>query len=420
MMANRSLLAALLALGLLPTKLMACSFMPFSSMLADHSILLLGTALPDTVHAGAGRVEYALQPGHSEPAGERSIYGQLLQVQRIGGPGSRRIAENTDRVILVPWDYDASCKPVPWTQSARWAPTEAVAFYNPTLRDSVHWVNGIPTFDVRAPELQGYPHRAPLPPFADRPAATDTMLTAAQLFELYEALPAHTDLRQRDYAALDELRAWVAAHPDLARFYPARRLLFSADVAAARSLRDRTDHPLLGTYRFTFTIDGGPVREFYGRTRSRLAGEWDPRHTSRERPLPTLQPKVPVGYSFTTSAAPTLAGLPQRTHGHDAEAHFYALSQPDVEAADSVVWRGDIDVWLVSRTFPDDPELDALQKQWFEDFRAQHDEGHPTRARFIRYADGRVRVAATIRLSTGQVIRIEGEQLSRETIPPPG
>ena len=419
MIANRSLLAMALAFGLAPAKLTACSFIPFSSMLGDQSVLLLGTALPDTVHAGAGGVNYVSHGGHSGPGRERSIYGQLLQVHRIGGPGGEHIAANTGRVILVPWDYDASCKPVPWTQSARWAPTEVVAFYNPTLRDSVHWVNGIPTFDVRAPELQGYPHRAPLPPFADRPATTDTMLTAAQLFELYEALPVYSDLRQRDYAALDELRAWLAAHADLARFYPARRLLFSADVAAARSLRDRTEHPLLGTYRFTFTIDGGPAREFYGRTRSRLAGEWDPRHTRQQAALPTLQAKVPVGYSFTTSAAATLDGLPQRTHGHDAEAHFYALTQAAVQTADSVVWRGSIDVWLVSRTFPDDAELDALQEQWFEDFRAQHDEGHPTRARFIRYADGRVRVEATIPLSTGRVIRIDGEQLSRETIPPP-
>jgi hypothetical protein len=51
-------------------------------------------------------------------------------------------------------------------------------------------------------------------------------LTAAQLWELFDLLPAETALVADTSMAVQRVRAWEVAHPDLAARYPALQLLF--------------------------------------------------------------------------------------------------------------------------------------------------------------------------------------------------
>ena len=65
-----------------------CSKIGYSGGLASEAIFFLGTTLPDTVLAGPGAVDFTVGVGHFGPPQDRAIYGQLVEVERFGGPVS--------------------------------------------------------------------------------------------------------------------------------------------------------------------------------------------------------------------------------------------------------------------------------------------------------------------------------------------
>lgn len=205
-----------------------CSLDPTQTARGTTITYFVGTAVAETVLAGAGAVRPTGAGGHWGSGRPRAIYGQVILVDTLGGAESVRVraalAERGDRaVVVVPWDYDPGCEPTYWSTSARWVEPGLEGFYTVQLRAESLWASGRPTFDAFMADFEPYPHGAFYPAGY---RGTDALrsrssLTAREMFSLYTVLPVYTGGASPDSAALGPLRAWEAAHPELARKYPA-------------------------------------------------------------------------------------------------------------------------------------------------------------------------------------------------------
>jgi hypothetical protein len=214
-----------------------CSVAPVIVFRNNGGTYLLGSALPDTVAAGPGRVRPSREGGHWGAGGPRAIYGQVVRVDRFGGKDSATIAQAFARqgsreVVIVPWDYGPDCAEVVWSRSARWVTTDAPGFYRLVPRPQSEWVNGRPVLDAFMADLGPYPHALFYEnSFRGAGAARGPQaLTAAELFAFYVALPSGDDARLRPDRARLMLDTWERANEDLAAKYPA-----SVSLSLARS-----------------------------------------------------------------------------------------------------------------------------------------------------------------------------------------
>ena len=212
--------AALLMVA--PTTARACSKLPFLTVQMPRGVHLVGTVQADTVAAGPGDVRYAVSAGHYGPARERPIYGQVVEIERIGGLAARGLAPAVKRVVLVPWGYGPDCRPTPWTRSARWVAPGTRGLFTATLRDPAHWAGGLPTFDVHTPGGNPYP-QAVAPGLHDRTA--DSILAVHDYFSVLEMLPTLEQARSSPAEAYQPLFRWAEQRPELARRYPASEIL---------------------------------------------------------------------------------------------------------------------------------------------------------------------------------------------------
>jgi hypothetical protein len=241
----------------------------------------LGTALSDTVFAGPGanRWRSGGVVGQSSP---HPIYGQLVRVDVPGGalPGT------TTRAILVPWDYCGGM--TPWVGSARWLEPGASGLYDAAVRDTADWVDGIPTFDVRA--IPGS-----LPYRGGYDGAPVRMLSAEQLFDLLQAATSGGDGR----ASLRAVDSWIADRPGIKAYDPAFNVRSLVEFEVAQeALRPRM--AVRGTYEVTASITGAPDRSFFIRTHDAIANlEWNPRLT----PMPIDSLDAFTAYAVTVSVA---------------------------------------------------------------------------------------------------------------------
>jgi hypothetical protein len=231
-----SLAAALLALAAPPSatadEFNRCSVRPFSGARDPEVTYLLGTALPDTLLAGPGMIEPSAGPGHWGRGGERQIYGQVIQVERFGGADSTTLAlafgeRSIAQAVIVPWDYDPSCRTTIRSRSAQWVPLGVPGMFTVRLRPESEWADGLPTFDAFMADLEPYPlgvlfQRGYRGTEALR---TRPSLSAAEYFELYRALPERNMIRRDPEAAAALINRWEQAHPELAQKYPATEVL---------------------------------------------------------------------------------------------------------------------------------------------------------------------------------------------------
>lgn len=129
--------------------------------------------------------------------------------------------------VVVPWDYDPACQPVPWARSARWVTHAEPGFYRARPRPRAAWIQGRPTYDAFRADIEPYPHGK----YFERgyrntdSAQAPGALTPSEYFELYSALPASADAVRDPEAALARLLEWEASHPDQAKRFPATRVL---------------------------------------------------------------------------------------------------------------------------------------------------------------------------------------------------
>ena len=143
-------------------------------------------------------------------------YGQVVRLERLGGPDSLQVlaalARSGGEAVLVHWALTAGCGTALSESLRPWLPAGERVFIAAALRDEVGWVGGRPTFDVGAGE---YPYRERSPSRREESRA-EPRLSIEEYWDLYEALPAYRELEQDSAAALAPLRAWSRAHPELA------------------------------------------------------------------------------------------------------------------------------------------------------------------------------------------------------------
>ena len=238
--ARAAMMAAPLGLSVAPagesTRARMCSLESLAIARDTAGTHFVATALADTVLAGPGSVRPSDQEGHSGPAHARPVHGQLMRIDTLGGANSEAVRaaaarSGTRDVVVVPWDYDPGCMPTYWSPSARWVEPGLTGFYTVRARPTSEWVGGRPTFDAFAAALEPYPHRRIFLAGYDGTGAfrRRASLTPVEMFSLYQALPPQgARTASGDSADLAPLRAWAAAHPELAIKHPADRMLDAA------------------------------------------------------------------------------------------------------------------------------------------------------------------------------------------------
>jgi hypothetical protein len=400
----------------------ACSLSGFPTSRSPDGVHFIATATADTLFAGPGAVRYEVAPGHFGAPGDRTVYGQVVEVERAGG-ATARVPGRFTRAVVVPWDYGADCRPTPWTRSARWVEPGTRGLYVASLRDPAHWVDGIPTFDVHTPDSDPFPQHVEPWRLEDEEGGTLELLTADQTFALMDLLPLRAEEDADPRKAARPLLEWARANPALARRYPATEILHYVRAGAESDMLGEIDPPLAGTYRFTATLAGRAPVTFFARTRSAPTTEWDPSPVPTQPDDPT-EPRRPTGYTMLAAGAPTAESLPVdvgATRRMDREGYFSVLMEPERMADGTQVWRGSIDVELVARQFPADPVIGQFAKDDFERFRERIGKELPeeTRARFVLAPDGSVRAEQTTDLGGGRVLTIRAERISRDVIPNP-
>ncbi len=422
-----SILSAI-ALGLSPSPAFACSKIPSWGHVRMHAstMFMTGAATRDTLHAGPGAVEFGVSEGHFGNSGAKPVFGQVLSVTALGRrtpSGVRRaVAASGNRVLLVPWDYGPDCRAVQWSGSARWLADTASGFFSAGLRDETHWVNGIPTLDVHAPQFLPYPaavtRRGVLP---RRPLAADSMLTASQLLELTDEMPTHEDLLKRLDTAAVSLRAWIASRPELATLYPIPETLAGINWTVSHTMLTRRPVPLAGTYRVTLTLGDKDSLTYYART--------------SEHPTSVLRLARPLAGPATQSGDTSATGVYVLSCAARTVAQFSArqpcypgqkqVSQGYFAFADSVSSdragteerQGSIDLLGAASSWKEIFDGDTTSVDFLQRAAAISAAAKPrtyTPGRFRKTRDGRVTYERTV-LNAGKVaLRVRAERISVE------
>ncbi|HEX8243920.1 MAG TPA: hypothetical protein VF541_10500 [Longimicrobium sp.] len=404
------------ALALAPTAALACSMGGYPIVQSRTSAYLVATSAADTLEAGPGAVRYRVSTDAFGRALDRAaVYGQVAEVERIGGPAARGLDPSVKRVVLVPWSYGPDCRTVPWTSSARWVEPGTHGLFMATLRDRRYWAGGIPTFDVFTPYDDPYPQRAD----PDRyDAAEDSILLSIdEYLSVLEMLPMAEDAdsipAERAFAPL---MRWAGQRPALARRYPLRQLLGDVRNQIGYERLRRIEPPLAGTYRFELRLGSGAPRVFYARTRARPTTSWntgpgyDPDYDAAD------------GYEMLSAGALLPDSLPVDcgpSRDMSREGYVAVKKEPEPGSGGNV-WLGKVELGLVVHQFRGDSALARFARDEFAEFSERADRGEPdlVPARFVR-SGGQVRVEQVIRLRDGRTLRLTGTRISRATIAEP-
>ena len=410
-----ALVLGLVPLLAAPTIASACSKGGFPAQRNATTAHFIALPTRDTVFTGAGTVRYGVRGGHSQEARARTIYGQVMRVERLSGIAAAKLRRPVERVVVVPWDYTADCTPVAWGGSAAWASDNARGLFVAKLRDSAHWAGGLPTFDVFAPELLPYPqqiHRQR----RSRLAHPDSILAMDLVFDLIDLLPSSDRESLTAATEVTQLFAWARANPGLVEHYPVNLFLTSARSLIMRQ-RLRTVHPpVVGTYELTATLGDGVARRFFARTRARPITEWHADGSVRRRESdPTVIPQL-EGYYILTAVAETLDGLPTTCSGRDErrEAYIGLVDPPPDSMRAEGAWSGSLEVALAQRALPEDSALRSFDMELFRSAAPREATRMP--ARFSREPDGSIHVTQTLRLDNGRTLTMSGRHLSTTVV----
>lgn len=413
-----------LLLLLTPTVAYSCSKSGFSGVRHVREAHFIAVATSDTVLAGTGNVKYVLAPGDLGPRGDRTVYGQLVRVERIGGLASRLFRQGVSEVVVVPWDYRADCRPVPWTRSSVWLQPNERGLITATLRDSAFWANGIPTFDVHTPDMTPYPQRVEQQ-LRLRNVKSDMLMSIDDVFLLMNILPDERELSDSAEKAVEPLFQWARANPEMARRYPAVQALGRARYAVNTARLRRIKSPLVGTYRISFRIGDGPVRSFYARSQAVPVSTW----TNLLGPEPQADDPTlvvqPPGYYLQVTGAIELTELPQTCVADSVPKNFRdgyiaVLDTPPLQVKEGLQWRAKVELELLGRVFTDDPELIQFIKDAFQLGYQRRNAGlsrtDDLPARFTRTSSGAIQFEQTIALDDGRQVVVSGERISTDTI----
>lgn len=367
---------------------------PFGGIRPDDVTYLLASARDDTV-----RDDF-----DARPVG----FGQLADLNRVSGAQADRVDAATGgagSVVLVPWGFDEGCHPIVWTGSWRWAPTGVEGFYRGRLRSAEYWIDGYPTFDVHAAVWEGFPASPWKHPLSDG----RLLLSAAEMFELYDRLPTAEAIGARPYGSVSSLVTWRREAGDLAERYPARAVVAEAFELAELARLRTAALPFAGTYRVDVRQEGATVATFLLRT-GPVGSEPLNQATDVSGALPAA-PRPAPAYKAATALAATEADLDTTTcvseRGLRASAH-----ETSGGAAEGALhaWAAEMPGHIVAACFG---EVGILHR-----FRAP-DTADEFAGAFRQEADGRFTFRQAVRLEDDTSVELVGERISLVTLPAP-
>lgn len=195
-----------------------CSLVAYDFQREDDRTFFVAAPHPDTLEAGMGETRLGMFPEAPRPgARPAKVFGQVAVARQVGGRDTAVVeaafrAAGSREVVLVPWEFDAGCRPAAWRRSARWAELGTAGFYVARLRQRAHWAGARPTFDVYFAGRYPYPTGS----FFRAAPPAQPALTPDEYFELYGALPARrTPYPQRE-AAGRQLWQWAERNREVA------------------------------------------------------------------------------------------------------------------------------------------------------------------------------------------------------------
>ncbi len=378
-----------------------------------NDAFILGRAGADTVLAGAGAVAFRVASGHFGPASNRQIFALAIDVERVVGPAKRLMPKRVSRVLIVPWDYGADCQPTPYARSARWVAVGVRGMFSASLRPTSEWVGGVPTLDVFTPELEPYPV-GQVQQAARRRAGADSALTVDDMLELMDNLPDAQAMRRDPERASQSLYAWVRADTVRSRLYPVRQILSWVKYSRQKFLLRKIHHPVIGTYRFTLTMDGSTPVTIFARTEETPNGNWSHRTPHSDDPM-VAEPWDLYDYLFFI--AQSEAALPSGCGAYSVmpppESYLYLFADAPTKSRDGATYPAWIELNAFARAFPADSALTAFDSLAFNPFvnRPVRLIGNVTSA-----TDGVTRFSQAETLSDGRRLVVTGERVSRLVI----
>lgn len=279
-----------------------CSVEPMGAPPTTASTFFLGVPQPDTVTVAR----------HPEGLpGDGRTHGQRVEILRIARPGSTDVGVGST-VIVVPWDYGADCRILPWGGSAAFLEPGRTGLYRLSLRERPFWAGGTPTFDATFASYEPYPWGSGFRHDFERSDGArsvefdpDFALSAEALFEVFREVA-----RKDEFATREALLDWADRHPDSAGRYPISKMTRYAKMRRANEAARSVALPLAGTWRLEVRIRGGAARSLYLRTAGIPYRPWwdGPAH---ER---IASGAAPEGYTFYVVAATEESALPDSVH----------------------------------------------------------------------------------------------------------
>jgi len=331
----------------------------------------------------------------------------MVHLDDVGGEAAKRLPVDGEHLIIVPWDYDADCRPLPWEGSARFLEPGEEGLMYATLRDPEHWVDGVPTADFHLPYSQPYPRQAR---FVLRP-----LMSVEDAFRFHHVLPRPGDLRDDAAAAVAPLLEWARLNPELALKWPANDMIQRHLSRITYEEARRLEVPVAGTYRFVLDLGDGTPRTFYARTRSAPTSPSD--LEPREEWVHELRPPSYGGYTVWAESASRRELLASAEYSRPG-AYLYLL--PGAEPGDIAAGRipGAADLSLAARALPDDSDVQALDAALRERgvFREYIDRNLKPGADafFMVHPDGAVTFEQTYHLPEERTITLQGVRIQAD------
>jgi hypothetical protein len=355
--------AVVLSGALLPQSLTShasarCSLTP--GFFPNQGVLMLATPHSDTVRAGPGDLRLGEGPGHTGNGQRLNIYGQRFRVHRIGGESAIGI-EETKEAVLVPWDYDAGCSPVPWARSAHWLQGSDTVLLSVRRRGPAHWAGGVPTFDVSPVPQSVYAGKWwEGQAFYDR-SEIDSLTpvnTPSGAFEFLIRRPAPDALLSGDERTLLDLEQWAFEHPEIVARNPAARWLtdLRSRVRTAKLMTQSV--PFLGTWRVTLRTRSGQQITRYFRTMDKPFVPWNEGTAG-----PATASSGPDGFELQFNWASTERELPTE---HQAAAAHWGMSVASRSPATERHWKFAIlpeEFGFLADSFP---EVQQITSQYYK------------------------------------------------------
>lgn len=358
-MRHLALASTLLLSAALPSPAHACSVAP--DWLYRPSTYFIATVLPDVVPASPGDVRFYTDM-REQTVDTTAIDARKVRLDQVGGTVSPHLASALQRgireAVLVPWSYGADCRTTRWPDDVPWVPVGTAGLFPGRLRDEGDWVAGLPTFDV----FHAYSHPYPHGDYRGKPATPDSMLTARQLFALYERLPVWSRERETTYADVEPLLRWARENPELAHLHPVQDALESAYRAIQPCRSATKTSPVAGTYRLEVVVPGDPPRELFIRTSPEPSGP-DCSEDVQLRDPGRFAPRSAERYRLYVHGAPTPEAIPEANreaiHTGCSVTRLRVGEEPRVIGSGVRVLSAHLDWGMLARCFPGDTAIPA-------------------------------------------------------------